>query len=424
MKTPPIQQKQVADSRHASSGSESEGKSLTPPIFQLKTSEDAGAPNPNSSQGSPQMLTVTNGNTLLRGGPPSFTSLGTKIAQGTRIEVLEEKVVSGKTYIRVKDHDTGAELGWNAKSNAEDLDKKYKNAGATYNYHVGGYDLLVFVPKDGLKKTNPDVFMFFHGNGGDYKTAKTHTPGTNEFEDNPAISAKMAEAVSNSGNIAICPQGHNFHMDGEWNGVGAGKFKAMVDKTLAQLTADLGSDKPLTAGNVSLAGHSAGGAALGQAALDTGANDVTLQEAGYRFNTSWIKLRDWFLLGKGPKTARVITQGDSEGVYTRRLLESGASFSTAEIVKYSKLLVQQKKLAGPVTVEEFKGDGKVEAGGIVLERGFRVVLSDGTLQGSLRLYSMADKKADHWAGSSKTMEASMTSGAVDRAADKAAMEKK
>lgn len=85
--------------------------------------------------------------------------------------------------------------------------------------------------------------------------------------------------------------------------------------------------------------------------------------------------------------------------------------------------MKENLLAGPVNVEEFQGDGKVEAGNIVLERGFRVRRSDGVLQGSLRLYHLADAKADHWAASSQTMEASMTAGATDRAADKAAAKK-
>jgi hypothetical protein len=425
MKTPPIQQKQSAAPQQEAPGMESEGKSLAPPAFQLKASSDIAAAKPIQRKvlGTPGVLTITNDTAYLRDGSPSFISKGTTIAQGTRVVVLEEKKGANGTFIRVKNYDTDEELGWTSKTNVTDLDKKYKNGAATYNYHVGGYDLLVFVPKDGIKKTNPDVFMFFHGNGGDYTTAKTHTPGTDEFTDNPAISGKIPDAVSNSGSIAICPQGHNFHMDGEWGSVGAGKFKAMVDATLTHLSHDLGSEKPLTAGNISLAGHSAGGAALGQAALDTDANDVTLQEAGYNFDGSWKKLRKWFLLGKGPKTARVITQGNKKGAYTRKPVNDGGILSASEIVNSSQELADKKLLEGPVTVEEFQGEEKTEAGGIVLERGYRVKLKNGTLQGSLRLYHLADAKADHWAASSQTMETSMTSGAVDRAADQEPIKK-
>ena len=70
--------------------------------------------------------------------------------------------------------------------------------------------------------------------------------------------------------------------------------------------------------------------------------------------------------------------------------------------------------------EENAGEGRFEPSGIQLERGFRVFNKDNSLQGSLRLYQMADEKDDHWAVASKTMETSMTSGATDRAADLAA----
>ena len=120
---------------------------------------------------------------------------------------------------------------------------------------------------------------------------------------------------------------------------------------------------------------------------------------------------------------RVITQNNGNRHKTRKPVASGGEFSTSEIVSYSNELVKAGQLDGPVTVEEFKGDGKVEDGGIVLERGYRVMRSDGQLQGSLRLYHMEDSKAGHWDAASETMEASMTSGEKDRAADEEAMKK-
>ncbi len=453
MKTPPVQHSQAADSRHEPTGLESEGKSMAPPAFQLKTTESSStsaaakpvhqkAADPQAVQDSKQeskqvpaeVLTITDGNAYLRSGAPTFAPLKSKITQGTRVDVLEESVVGGKTYIRVQDHDTGAELGWTAKANAVNLDKKYKPASATHVYNVGGHDILVFMPKDGLKKTNVDVFMFFHGRGSDYSTTQTHAKSKG-FDDNPAISANIADAVSKSGGIAICPQGHGFKVENDWGAIGAGGFQKMIDTTLAHLSTDLGmSEKPLTAGNVSLAGHSAGGNALGQAAQDTGATDVTLQEAGYNFTNSWTKLRDWFMLGQSPKTMRVVTQNNGNRHATRTLLRDAqkvdgkpvpaGKFNPKEIVDYSKQLVKDGKLQGPVKIEEFQGDGKVEAGDIVLERGFRVLRSDGSLMGSLRLYHLADENADHWAAATQTMESSMTNGAKDRATDKAAMEKR
>jgi hypothetical protein len=455
MKTPPIQQKQVAETQQHSSTLEAEGKSLAPPAFQLKASQGIAPPPANGgggiakplqmkpkdpqggvdgqekiTLGTPGIRTITDATSWLRGGPPTFASLGTKIAQGTRVEVLEEKVTKTGTYIRIKDYDTDAELGWTSKGNAPDLDARYKNAGSTFNYHVDGHDLLVFLPKDGLKNDNPDVFMFFHGRGGDYTSTKTHAKNGG-YEDNPAISAKIPDAVAQSGGIAICPQGHGFKVDIDWGAIGAGGFQKMVDTTLKRLSKDLDkTDTPLTAGNISLAGHSAGGNALGQAAMDTGATDVTLQEAGYGFDKSWKKLREWFLTGNSPKTMRVITQGNANGSATRKPVAEaktvkgkttkGGMLSTSEIVSYSSQLVDKGLLQAPVTVEQFEGNDTVEAGGIVLERGYRVFGDNKKLLGSMRLYHLADKDADHWAAATQTMEASMTAGKVDRAADVAA----
>jgi hypothetical protein len=453
MKTPPLQQKAAGNQPAAQDSPASEGKSLAPPSFQLEASEGAGAQpaqlktgkaapmqmktekdeeGGNSGQGDLEMLTITNGNAVLRSGPPQFSSLGSTIPQGTRVDVLERKAVGKASYIRVKDHDTGTELGWTSEGNSADLDKRYKAAGASYTYHVDGHDLLVFVPPGGPKSATVNIFFFFHGNGGDYTTSKTHAQ-TKGFEDNPAISANMAQAVANSGSIAICPQGNGKKVDGEWGSIKAGGFKKMADVSLAKLSADLDrADQPLVAGEVSIAGHSAGGNALGQAALDTGATDVTLQDAGYNFTNSWEKLREWFLLGAAPKTARVITKkGKSAGGTATLLREKSVvdgktvpagKFKASEIISYSKQLAKNGQLDGPVTVEEFQGDGKADASGLILVKGYRVFRQDGSLQGSLRLYELADPDGDHWAVSSTTMETSMSSGKTDRAADEKAME--
>lgn len=429
MKTPPLQQKQAAGPQQEPTSQESEGKSLAPPAFQLKASESGGAPtgnaaqmkaaSPKGGQGAVQMAgqfyTINNAEAALRGGAPDFKSLGKTIPKFTSVQIVEEVTNDKGVYVRVKNSDTGAELGWTKKENVTGIQDFYQPAKASYTYHIGGYDMLVFVPKGIESATNPNVFLFFHGNGGDYSTSKTHTPGTYEFKDNPAISANMNDAVANSGSIAICPQGHHEKMSTEWGGITADQFKGMVDQTLAQLSGDLGrADKPIKAGAVSVAGHSAGGAALGKAALGTDATDVTLQDAGYNFSNSWKSLREWFFDGTEPRTVRVITRPKAGDTHT--LIDSGGYFDKSQITAYAS------KIGHKVTVEEFKGDGKtVEDGGIKLVRGYRVYRKDGSLQGSLRYYERAS--GDHWAASSGTMEASMTSGKKDQETDANAKKK-
>lgn len=418
MKTAPIQQNQSENQQNEFFGQSPEGKSMTPPTFQLQAGDENGTETPTTDP--PVVMTTTNDDARLRGGPPEFAETGSNISQGTRLEVLEEQRKGNSAYIRVKDHDTQQELGWTWKGNVENLDQKYQQANATYHYHVGGNDLIVFLPENGLTDARPDIFMFFHGIGGDYSTDKTHARNGG-YEDNPAIAADMAQAVNNSGGIAICPQAKNpGNATREWKAIQEGGFQAMVDQTLARLNADLGrTEQPLTAGNISIAGHSAGGSALGQAALDTGATDVTLQDAGYHYNSfreSWPKLRDWFLLGEAPKTIRVISQVNNRGG-TQYPVTGDRELAKGEIVSHSRELVGAGQIPGPVTVEEIAGNDQVEKGGIVLKEGYRVIRSDGQLQGSLRIYEMASGSVDHWGVASETMESSMTAGERDRAAD-------
>ena len=364
-------------------------------------------------------VTVTDNHALLRSGPPDFKSTGEKVPAGTRVEILAEETHGRTRFVQVKDHDSGKELGWTSLGNTADLDKKYAASKPSYVYNVDGHDLLVFVPPGGIKQATVNVFVFYHGRGADYASSKTHAKNGG-FEDNAAIGAKIPEAVANTGTIAICPQGHGFKVDQDWGSIGAGGMKKMVDGALAHLSADLGhTEQPLTPGHISLAGHSAGGNALGQAALEMPDNvfDVTLQEAGYGFERSWVKLREWFLTGKPVKHIRVITQNNGAGAATRKPVaekrkgeKHGAALSTDMIKSYSAELAKDGKLPGPVTIEPISGSDQVEEGGIVLERGYKVLRSDGTLQGTMRLYHVEDAKADHWAVSDQTMEISMKPG--------------
>ena len=212
MKANPIQQTKAGQNSQPSFTESTPSNTIAPPAFQLQAKEESES---TALQGSPEVLTITNGNALIRGGGPNFESLGTTIPPGTRVEVLEEQSRGNSSYIRVKDHNTGAELGWTWKGNATDLDTKYKNANPAYAYHVDGFDLMVYLPKGGIPTSNVDVFFFFHGRGGDFTTTKTHAKNGG-YPDNPAISGNIAEAVSNTGNIAICPQGHQFKVDIDW----------------------------------------------------------------------------------------------------------------------------------------------------------------------------------------------------------------
>src|SRR5262249_29112595 len=135
-----------------------------------------------------------------------------------------------------------------------------------------------------------DVFLFFHGRAGDYSANKK--ADAKDKTDNPALAADMKNAAAQSHVIAICPQGKTLNVENEWATMDAASYQDLVRTTLARLGPDLGLKRPLQPRAVSVAGHSAGGAAIGGAAAATDATDVTLQEAGYgggAWNRSWDK---------------------------------------------------------------------------------------------------------------------------------------
>lgn len=396
-----------------------------------------------------ETFTVTNGTTLIYGEDLKPTRK--VVPEGARVAVHDSKKDAHKHhFVRAKDLDTGADY-WIARGSGEDLDAKYaasKPEGKPlYVYHAGGHDVLVFVPPGIKDLQRVDIFMFFHGNGGNYAGEKTHKTKTDGFDDNPAKRAQIAEAAAASGRIAICPQAKEAdHLHTDWEKIASG-FRQMVDVALRNLSDDLDKkDKPLKPGEISLAGHSSGGGPLGRAAQeleedgDRGVTDVTLLEAGYGFVDSFAKLRDWFLTGKTtPKTIRIITQyidgkGGGAGMVTRTLAQPSyqatwkdkegkehSEFRHGALVKeqiegYSQQLVKQKKLTGPVKVIEELPNTK--EGDLILERVDHVLRSDGGLQGSLRLYHMAKESDDHWAVSGpKNIAGSMGAGKADRATD-------
>lgn len=271
---------------------------------------------------------------------------------------------------------------------------------------------MVFPPSGGFTSSSVDVCMFFHGNSADFETAKA--------EDNSVKSARMAEAVATSGRnvVGLAPFAGGA---AAWQDVAAGDFRAMSDGVLQNLTRDLALTSPLKAGAVSLSGHSGGGRALGQAALDTGAEEVTLQDAGYgkfdgklsvNYNDSWSKLGKWFLTGK-TKTLRVITAsakgtGD-QNASTRYVVESKTSgFGEKALQAQMDRLVADKTLPEALTLASEKGDNAAPRDGqMKLETKLTATRPDGKVQGTMYLYSIA---TDHQGARDKTMSAVLRGG--------------
>lgn len=302
---------------------------------------------------------------------------------------------------------------------AEQSAAHYKAAKAQHVYKIDGHDVLVFLPQELPPGGDADVFVFFHGLGGDYASEQVQT----RPHDNAAKDAHLAEAIAASGKIGIAPTaGPN----ASWGSVLKHGFKPIVEQTLLALSKSLGREPPLRARSVSLAGHSAGGTALGQAALDMddAVKDVSLQDAGYgkfaddngvlhaaqNYLNSWKNLRKWFLQGKPHKTLRVITRarkgsGESDAS-TRFVLEDPAlGFNQAALQAYIDHVLKQ-----PLKVTPGGGSGEVREGGMILESELRVTQADGSPQGTIYVLSMDPKKAGHYDVRNRSMAAIVSGG--------------
>lgn len=363
------------------------------------------------------MLTITDNKALLRSGPPHFQSADKTIPPGTRIDVLETAASGGKMYVRVRNRDTGEALGWTLRSNAQDLREKFLAARANHVYYAGDHYLVVYLPANGIAPPDVDIFMFFHGIGGDYATTSTNKQNGG-FADNTGISADLPGTVSEAERnvIAICVQANNKDSP-EWSAITPDQYKGMADAVLAYLRVDMNLSVPLRPATVSLAGHSAGGMALGPAALGLDAQDVTLLDAGYGYGTyqsSWNQLREWFVTGKPVKQLRIVskdtrkTGSTIENANTRHVqyveLSQGTLTTLANARATGTVVC---RTAGPDETTGREAD-------MTLDGGFDLLV-DGALQGSLRVFAIdpeASGSKAHWGVKDEAMLAAISAGPV------------
>src|SRR5262249_39876515 len=130
--------------------------------------------------------------------------------------------------------------------------------------------------------TMADIVVYFHGNAADYSAGTAN----NLTRENPAIGMNLKAAMTGSNQIIIAPQINVLggDMKSPWHTLGSGDYESIVQTVLTNLQADLGLKSAIPRGTFSIAGHSGGGKALGQATKDLdptgrGVADVTLVEA-------------------------------------------------------------------------------------------------------------------------------------------------
>ena len=238
--------------------------------------------------------------------------------------------------MNVVEHGTGKVFGWTAQSNLG-----YAKAGSRFVYeakvkpgagHTDTLPVMVYLSPT-FDGTTADIVVYFHGDAADYSADIAN----NYSRENPAIGMDLKAVMKGSNQIIIAPQVNVLggDMKSPWNTLGAGDYESIVQTVLTNLKTDLGLKTPIPRGTFSIAGHSGGGKALGQATQDLdptgrGVADVTLVEAGYGggegdggvFSKSFVLARDWLLEGRPGKVIRVITKATSVGTDTRHAIEN------------------------------------------------------------------------------------------------------
>ena len=218
--------------------------------------------------------------------------------------------------------------------------------------------LLVYPPAkiDPAKKV--DIFVFFHGMRASYEEG-TKTQASQGSEP-IAIWTQLKEAVGASGRLGIAPQAPatwTFSSDdakwipttAQWNeALEKVGFDGLINIALQRLSDDLGLKTPLVAGDIHVAGHSAGGHGIIEATREKGGAktfgdqvlDLTLQDAGYGFG--WGQIMDWLIDGSPGKTVRVLMSA-SEGTPGRKKPGTRAVLSQLNVSNINDVIKAKKK---------------------------------------------------------------------------------
>jgi hypothetical protein len=371
--------------------------------------------------GSKRPSTITDRAAFIRTDPPDFKLTKDRIPMGTRVEVVDTKATPKGTFVSVVEHATGKVIGWTAQSNLGEA--QYAKAGADFVYaaKVRGTDALpvmVYLSPT-FDGTTADIVVYFHGDAADYSADTAN----NYSRENPAIGMALKTVMKGSNQIIIAPQVNILggNMRSPWNTLGAGDYESIVQTVLANLKSDLGLKAAITRGTFSIAGHSGGGKALGQATKDLdpsgrGVADVTLVEAGYGggegdggvFSPSFVLARDWLLGGRPGKVLRVLTKAPSVGTDTRHAIENNPRPDPKDPTKTEagripvlglagiNLAIKTKKLDADLQAvqTDLASDPKTRTGGMQLIR--TIVVSrkkdpdKGKVQGTIFVFLMKD----------------------------------
>jgi hypothetical protein len=181
--------------------------------------------------------------------------------------------------------------------------------------------VYVSVPPGGVTGA-VEVFLFLHGmyaHETPRKDMPIKDPNPEEAMNLAGAMAKTQRNLVTLAPIARMAGDYPQWKDLEANGDG---YKRLIDGAIANLPPDAHSG-PITVGSISIAGHSAGGQALGEASEQLGdaIHDMTMEDGGYGDNQkkhpgshawkdSHAKVVKWLLSGQTEKLLRVLLHGE------------------------------------------------------------------------------------------------------------------
>lgn len=284
---------------------------------------------------------------------------------------------------------------------APTLDQQYAKAGASHVFAatVLGRPIPVMTyVSAGFDPAKPvDVVIFFHGHVADYSAAGVD----NMTRENPAIAARLPEVAADAGDsvVVLAPQlNTGDRLQEDWTKLTSADHQAIVAAAFAGLKQARGLADDIPRGSISLAGHSAGGKAVGGAASAFGdaVTDITLQDAGYDFTTyqeSFRLVREWLITGAPGKTLRIISKAAQAGTDTRGAAETPAAETRARAL--SQEAVQQSidaagRTADLIVTAEAVNDQTARTNELHLIKKVEIRhQADQVLQGAIHLFYMA-----------------------------------
>ncbi|HMG52991.1 MAG TPA: SH3 domain-containing protein, partial [Kofleriaceae bacterium] len=216
-----------------------------------------------------------------------------------------------------------------------------------------------FLPPGGAKG-NVEVFLFLHGMFAHHDRShdKGFRPGKDINDPNPDQAMNLAGAMAATPRnlVTLAPVAH---FSGEWplwNELAQNKgFQELLVQSLDQLSGELAITPPLSIGSISIAGHSAGGSGLGEAAKQLGdkIHDMTYEDGGYADKpgkgTGWKDSHDkvaaWLLGGESDKLLRVLLHGEhnrSESTILHSHFNQESLEQTAHVLKKAGVTVTRE----------------------------------------------------------------------------------